>query len=221
MGNSGNAQCSCLVSHEDVLTSHELITGRRNNTTNIPYGTRWKWEWVGGAFEVEFMKTGVLYCALYPRNGTWELEHDNDVLTIDWRDLGVYVMTVDTMNQKMSGSYKGFPRSWRKASLIGDAKVARIHTPEQEALEEWEDDDPYLKSSSLNDTTAIQQGELDKHEAQVAAVVDTTPHRDAGVPNNLEAEAAAAVQTPRHRTPGGDTPPDRAAGPPPKKVGGG
>merc|ERR1711934_910943 len=107
------------VCHETEAEVMKLLNGAG------PYGTKWSWRYDGGEFEVEFAQGGEFFCHDYPRHCHWTVSGDQ--LTIDWGDLGTYVMTVDPCCKSMKGCYKDYPEDWREATLIGELDHAHKH----------------------------------------------------------------------------------------------
>eukprot|EP01035_Chromulina_nebulosa_P020425 gene20425-26504_t len=55
----------------------------------------------------------------------WHFNNENEI-EINWGKYGVYVLTIDGENKKLSGSAKGQPTNWRKASYIRSLTAEEI-----------------------------------------------------------------------------------------------
>ena len=87
-------------------------------------GTEWKLEYSGGSFGIQFLGDGknTMHCPAYPERAYWALDShgSSNAIEIEWGKYGRYQLTVDAERKSMTGSAKGQPEDWRRASYARD-----------------------------------------------------------------------------------------------------
>ena len=97
--------------------------------------SKWQFEHAGGTFEVELRADAFNHfvCEAYPAHAHWRLDHADSptpTVFINWGKYGEYVLTIAEDGQTMSGSAKGQPDNWRKATrtrTLGEVEEAHVH----------------------------------------------------------------------------------------------
>ena len=78
--------------------------------------SRWDFQWSGGSFEVEFRADAHNHfiCKSFPDHSHWT--KTGSTVYINWGKYGEYELELDPSGDYMSGSVKGKPDDWRKAT---------------------------------------------------------------------------------------------------------
>jgi hypothetical protein len=74
------------------------------------------WSYGGGKFEVSLRPNGIFFCELYKANAKFTVE--NSILTIDWKNYGIYEFQLTNNQDVIEGSTKGNPSNWRKLEYL-------------------------------------------------------------------------------------------------------
>ena len=102
--------CSSSSSHSHVVPLDEKLMCNG--------GTAWSFEWAKGSFEVEFRADAFNHfiCPSFPAHSHWKM--DGSQIAINWDKYGEYDMTLDLPTMTMTGSKRGQPDNWRRATFL-------------------------------------------------------------------------------------------------------